>query len=188
MPRLRGTIQQWNDSRGFGFILSGKERFFFHIKSVKERNSRPATGDIVTFERSCDSQNRPNAISVDINSKKTGSSGVIHRGVVASLGVFIAAAVFMGKLPPVIAFTDLIASLLLFILYGVDKRRARRGKWRIPEVTLQLISLLGGWPGGYAAQREFRHKTRKLSFQLIFIITVIMNIGFHLYIAGIVMI
>lgn len=59
-------------------------------------------------------------------------------------------------------------ALFTFFAYWSDKRRAERGDWRIPESTLHLAELLGGWPGAFAAQRVFRHKTAKLSYQVVF--------------------
>jgi len=49
-------------------------------------------------------------------------------------------------------------------LMGIDKRRARLGKWRIPERTLFLIALLGGSIGSLIGMYLFRHKTRHLKF------------------------
>lgn len=46
--------------------------------------------------------------------------------------------------------------------------QAKAGEWRIPEKGLHAIELLGGWPGALLAQQVFRHKTRKLSYQLWF--------------------
>ena len=51
-------------------------------------------------------------------------------------------------------------SLLAFILYFVDKRKAINGSWRIKEATLLLVSFLGGVFGGYPAMLIFRHKTK----------------------------
>ena len=59
-------------------------------------------------------------------------------------------------------------SLLAFGLYWHDKRSARAGRWRIPERILHSAELLGGWPGALLAQQMFRHKTRKVSYQLVF--------------------
>jgi len=59
-------------------------------------------------------------------------------------------------------------SVLALGAYGWDKRRARLQGWRLPESTLHLLELLGGWPGALIAQRLFRHKTRKLPFQIAF--------------------
>lgn len=61
-----------------------------------------------------------------------------------------------------------LASLISFIQYWQDKANAQRGRWRTPENALHLIELLGGWPGALVAQQCFRHKTRKLSYQLVF--------------------
>lgn len=67
----------------------------------------------------------------------------------------------------------LAMSIFAFFAYRSDKRRAEAGEWRIPEATLHLIELLGGWPGAFLAQRAFRHKTAKLSFQFVFWIVVL---------------
>jgi uncharacterized membrane protein YsdA (DUF1294 family) len=55
-----------------------------------------------------------------------------------------------------------------FLLYRVDKNRAIQGQWRIPESSLQLCALFGGWSGALFAQQYLRHKNRKVSFQLVF--------------------
>lgn len=68
-----------------------------------------------------------------------------------------------------------LMSVLAFALYGADKAAARSGRWRTPEATLHLVALLGGWPGALAAQRVFRHKTRKQPFRAIFWCTVAAN-------------
>ena len=52
-----------------------------------------------------------------------------------------------------------VINLLTFIVYGADKRRARKGKWRVPEKTLFLLPLLGGSIGALLGMRVFHHKT-----------------------------
>ena len=59
-------------------------------------------------------------------------------------------------------------SLLAFAAQWIDKYRAEAARWRLPENVLHLLELLGGWPGAFLAQRIFRHKTAKISYQLIF--------------------
>lgn len=68
------------------------------------------------------------------------------------------------------------ASALSLALYAVDKSAAQNNRWRISENTLHLLSLAGGWPGAWAAQRMLRHKTRKTSFQRMFWLTALLNL------------
>ena len=60
----------------------------------------------------------------------------------------------------------LVINLITFILYGVDKRRAKRGQWRIPEKTLLTGTWLLGGVGAWLAMRIFRHKTKHIAFQV----------------------
>lgn len=69
------------------------------------------------------------------------------------------------------------ASCIAFVLHAIDKSRARQGAARIPENTLHLFELLGGWPGAWLAMTVFRHKTRKRSYQLVFALVVALNVG-----------
>jgi uncharacterized membrane protein YsdA (DUF1294 family) len=68
-----------------------------------------------------------------------------------------------------------VCSSIAFVLYALDKRAAQKGTRRVPEATLHVWSLLGGWPGALLARRKLRHKTRKISFQIIFWLTVLLN-------------
>ncbi len=56
------------------------------------------------------------------------------------------------------------ASAAAYVVFGLDKRRAEAGLWRVPERTLLWIAGLGGWPGAKLAQWRLRHKTRKTNF------------------------
>ena len=60
-----------------------------------------------------------------------------------------------------------VMSIVCLTLYGIDKWRAARGLRRIPERTLQLAALCGGWPGAWTGQEFFRHKTQKLRFRAV---------------------
>lgn len=55
-------------------------------------------------------------------------------------------------------------NVLSFSLYGVDKRRACRGAWRIPERTLLLSTWLMGGAGAWLGMKVFRHKTKHAVF------------------------
>lgn len=56
-------------------------------------------------------------------------------------------------------------NLLAFLAFALDKRRAIRREWRIPEATLLTLALAGGSLGAKLGQRAFRHKTRKEPFR-----------------------
>lgn len=68
-----------------------------------------------------------------------------------------------------------ISSLLTFFAYAIDKSAARQHRRRIPEKTLHMLGLLGGWPGALLAQQLLRHKSRKTRFQTVFWLTVAVN-------------
>ena len=59
----------------------------------------------------------------------------------------------------------ILMNLIAFALYGIDKRRAKQGAWRISEYTLLLVALLGGSLGALLSMRYFRHKTRHRKFR-----------------------
>ena len=58
----------------------------------------------------------------------------------------------------------LLINMVTFLAFAIDKRRAVKRKWRIPEKTLLGLSLIGGSVGGLIAMYCFRHKIRKPAF------------------------
>jgi len=70
-----------------------------------------------------------------------------------------------------------VMSLACFIAYGLDKRQARNGGRRVSERTLHLMAFLGGWPGALIGQRQFRHKTQKVTFRIVFWIVLVLHVG-----------
>lgn len=58
----------------------------------------------------------------------------------------------------------LAVNVLTFIVYGVDKWKARSGRWRVPEATLMGLAALGGSVGAWLAMQLFHHKTQKKRF------------------------
>ena len=68
-------------------------------------------------------------------------------------------------------------NLVTFFFYGLDKYKARRQKWRIPEHTLVLLAFLGGCIGAAAGMALFHHKTRKKKFRVCVPLAVVLWIG-----------
>lgn len=87
----------------------------------------------------------------------------------------VAVAVIGGQLPSLVLGTYVAGSVCAFVVYWRDKRAAKNNRWRTPESTLHLLSLLGGWPGALVAQRVLRHKSSKRPFRIVFWGTVMLN-------------
>ncbi len=78
-------------------------------------------------------------------------------------------------------------NLIAFIMFGADKARAVKGRWRISEAALILVSVLGGSAGALAGMKIFHHKTRHrkftvgvpliLALQIVFAALLIQNIN-----------
>lgn len=70
----------------------------------------------------------------------------------------------------------LIGSSITFIVFAWDKRRSRRGGWRVSERTLHTLELLGGWPGAWLAMRWLWHKSSKRSYRRVFFAIVALHL------------
>ena len=68
-------------------------------------------------------------------------------------------------------------NVIAFILYGLDKKYAREGRWRIPEKTLLGIAMIGGAAGAWAGMQTFRHKTKHMSFRILVPVFVLVHVG-----------
>jgi uncharacterized membrane protein YsdA (DUF1294 family) len=65
------------------------------------------------------------------------------------------------------AYYFAVINIITFYLYWDDKKRAKKGKWRIPENTLLLFALIGGSIGALAGMKVFHHKTRHWKFKIL---------------------
>ena len=185
--RFKGTLVEWNDDRGFGFIdpAEGGARVFCHISAFQDRSSRPSAGKVLTYDLARDDRGRQRAQQVRYAGKsprparKAGSTPHLGRAVAVS-GLFfalLAALSLGGYLSWLVLLWYLAWSGALFLVYGWDKTAAEGGHWRTKEATLNTLAMIGGWPGGWIAQLAFRHKSRKLSFQVLFWLMVAINIA-----------
>ena len=70
-----------------------------------------------------------------------------------------------------------VYNLIVLIIYGADKLKARNGSWRIPEKTLILLAFLFGASGAMLGMVLFNHKTAKMKFRLLVPLALIVNIA-----------
>ena len=182
--RYQGRITTWKDDKGYGFILpnDGSEQVFLHISSLSNRLRRPEGNEFVTYELKTDGKGRAQASSVTFVGEKPATSALPGRSkfppiFAACFLTFVATVVFSGRLPLSVLALYVVASLLAFFAYAIDKSAAKSNQWRTQESTLHLFALLGGWPGALVAQQLLRHKSAKASFQAVFWITVALNCG-----------
>ena len=76
-----------------------------------------------------------------------------------------------------------ILSVITFFMYGIDKFKAQRGKWRISEKALLVSSFIGGAVGGFLAMQLFRHKTKHWYFNVVNILGLMWQIGLIVWLA-----
>lgn len=76
----------------------------------------------------------------------------------------------------------LIVNMIAFLLYGIDKRKAVRGAWRIPEATLILFAAIGGSAGALLGMLVWHHKTRKWKFRILVPLFIVIWIGVFCYV------
>lgn len=197
--QFTGTIQSWQDDRGFGFIepTQGGQAVFVHIKSFTSRGGgRPQVGQRVTFEVELNAQGKKRAKNVAVVSAATptkSSTSAVPRqrraanspaqwgtaslfALPAFLLVYLAVAV-IWRVPGWVAALYAGASVVCALVYAIDKSAAVAGRWRVSESTLHTLSLVGGWPGALVAQQVLRHKSNKAAFRAVFWVTVVANVA-----------
>lgn len=192
--RYNGQIDNWNDERGFGFVVvSGTgERHFVHVKSFEQRQQRPQNGDWVTFELAAQRDRAARAVKVRPAAQRRNTAGAARPDtrrrfaidwlLAGALCAALGWEVLRNLVPPAALALAATGSLIAFVMFNVDKRRAEKNQRRTPETTLLAISLIG-WPGALAAQQLFRHKSSKRSFYYPFRALALMQLGVFGWIA-----
>ena len=71
----------------------------------------------------------------------------------------------MNTLHSCLAYYLLGINAVTFIVYGIDKYKAKKAKWRIPEATLLLLAVLGGSIGAWMGMKVWHHKTMQKKFK-----------------------
>ena len=203
--RQQGHITKWQDDKGFGFIeTENGESIFFHISEFKASH-RPANGDEVVFTIGQDNQGRLQAKQVQelsfIQQKMAAKNSQIRKRNSQKsqqadfeegqkkrlfLGVGFYAVlillVVMGDLSWLVVAWYVVLAIITYLTYAKDKVAAQNNEWRTPEMTLHIMSALGGWVGALVAQTYLRHKSQKPDFRLGYYLTVIINLAGLLFI------
>lgn len=179
----KGVLTTWHDDKGFGFITpeGGGDRVFAHVSGYAGRG-RPVANRKVVYRLAKDEKGRARAARFQY-------AGVARVGASLGKGLWLAAAVvlvffsvlaglfYRGYVPVWILAAYGGVSLVSFVIYWIDKRAAQRGAQRTAEKTMHVFELCCGWPGALMAQQVFRHKTRKGSYQLVFWLMALANLG-----------
>jgi len=189
---MKGVLSTWNDERGFGFVtpVVGGTDVFVHISNFPEDSRRPVAGDEVGYLLEFSPQGKPRAGRAEVLStgsrprrsepvaRLTAGRRAGRLGYLAVLG-FAGIAFTVALIRPIPYWVWILyvgMSFVTFVAYALDKRAAVTAGWRLSEGSLLALGLACGWPGAIVAQQVARHKTMKMSFQIVFWVTVIVNV------------
>ena len=75
----------------------------------------------------------------------------------------------------------LAVNIFTFLLYGIDKYKAKKGKWRISEATLLTMAAIGGSIGAWAGMRLWHHKTMHKKFKYGIPVIIILQVALAVY-------
>ena len=75
----------------------------------------------------------------------------------------------------------LAVNITSFLLYGIDKYKAKKGRWRISEATLLLMAVIGGSIGAWAGMRLWHHKTMHKNFKYGIPVIIIFQVALAVY-------
>ena len=192
--RDQGRLVEWFDDKGYGFIQPNdglKDRVFLHIKDFSRPGPRPILGCALEYLVQLDGNGRyrakqviylkasqakkqldqPQTASVR-SAQKLAPMQVLSVAYILTLAVLLITGLLNGML---LLFISLM-NLMSYWFYAQDKQAAQQGNRRVPENTLHILALLGGWPAAWLAQQRLRHKTQKQPFRKIYFCTIAFNI------------
>jgi len=181
MSDLTSKIIEWDDQKGFGYLRHQKGKLFLHRKDFAERHKRPGIGDRIHYQIGTDPKGRRCAVKarhVNDGGKITALTWLSLILLMALPTLAMGHFMFINKRPLLFLFFYVAAiNLITYLSYKSDKDKARSKQWRTAESSLHILEFIGGWPAALLAQRQFRHKCSKVSFQITYWLIVLFYIG-----------
>jgi uncharacterized membrane protein YsdA (DUF1294 family)/cold shock CspA family protein len=163
---MEGIVVKFDQKRGFGFIRSKtlSKDTFVHIQNIHDQQVL-SVGQQVSFNTK---QTDKGLSAIDVIPGKKQTSPFLLYGITAII-VTIATTIFLFQmgLHIILAYIASV-NLSTLLFYGYDKMIAGSSLLRVPEWILHGLSICGGSPTGLIAQKLFRHKTIKGSFQWVY--------------------
>ncbi|MCZ8235123.1 MAG: DUF1294 domain-containing protein [Inhella sp.] len=180
-PQALGRVSHWDAAKGLGFVQpdAGGERLVLRRADFQGRlqaRGDPQVGEPVRYTprdgmAKAVHSLRPPPRSQAQPVRVPRSEAHRPRGpnsarllIIPAFGLLLGAIHTAWPMPRAVTTLYGALSMALFIVYGMDKWAAKRGRARVAETSLHLVALMGGWPGALLAQQVFRHKTAKPAF------------------------
>jgi len=176
---MQGYVIYFNEAKGYGFIHSDEyeENIFVHISQVKNANEL-SQGQVVEFKIE---KTEKGLTAINVIAGKKQQSPYLIFGLI-SLFTILTISVYSSQYLHLLIAYLIAINITTFFLYGYDKFISSTEKLRVPELNLQTLALLGGSPAALIAQKFFRHKTIKSSFQILYWLIVLTQIGLLIFI------
>ena len=177
MTRTRqGVVIQWDRKKGYGFIQSKQvsKHVFCHVSEC-DFYGHPKVGQQVTFVLTTNAEGRDRAEQVRRVGQSRFASVSWRVALVLIYAIALSVLIVTQRIGIWILMLVSVLSVVCYLVYWLDKRAAQLDQWRTRERSLHLLAVLGGWPGALIAQGRLRHKSRKLGFQVVFWISVMLN-------------
>ena len=195
--RDQGRLVEWFDDKGYGFIQpedGSKGRVFLHIKDFIRPGPRPIIGCALEYLVQLDGQGRykakqvtylkasqtqKNTQKIQTKIKSEAQRQVAFQPMQVAIVIYIlvvAGLTLAGLLSSMVLLLISVINAITYWMYAQDKEAVQAGNRRVPENTLHILSVLGGWPSAWLAQQKLRHKTQKQPFRKIYFCTIVFNI------------
>ena len=173
---MQGFVIYFNKEKGYGFINTKEysKNIFVHFSEIENGKSL-SQGQSVEFKIK---ETSKGVSAVDVIAGAKQKSPYFIFGVISAIFVAVIFYIlyFYQNINSLVSYL-IAVNLTIFIFYGYDKYISTGDRLRVPEYNLHALALLGGSPAGLFAQKLFRHKTIKSSFQVVYWLIVVLQIG-----------